>query len=229
MNDASPNNTSPNNTARKDNQCYPYELLPLPYDYDALEPYIDEETMYLHHDKHLRAYVEGLNAALEDYPALQKQSLTTLLSRCAALPERIRTAVRNNGGGVYNHDMYFTSMAPPEKGGTAPSGPLLEAINRSFGSVSLLKERMKASGMGRFGSGWAWLSVCTGGWLTIGSTANQDVIFTTGVCPILPLDVWEHAYYLKYHNLRGDYIDNWFEVVDWREVERRYHACTCLR
>ncbi|MFA9380940.1 MAG: superoxide dismutase [Acetanaerobacterium sp.] len=205
------------------NECYPYKLIPLPYDYDALEPYINEETMRLHHDKHLGAYVANLNKALTDYPALQKMPLTTLLARCSSLPEPVSEAVCNNGGGVYNHDLFFSLMSPePVK---TPSGPLLEAINQSFGSLERWRERFKACALGRFGSGWAWLAVCHGGWLTTASTANQDVLFPTGVCPILLLDVWEHAYYLQYQNRRAEYIDNWFNIVDWSLVEARYDAC----
>ncbi len=205
------------------NVRYPYELLPLPYAYDALEPYIDQETMRLHHDKHLRTYVDNLNKALADYPSLQGVPLTALLARWETLPEQIRESVRNNGGGVYNHDLFFSIMAPAQ--GQKPQGALLQAINRSFGSYERWMERFKAAALGRFGSGWAWLVVCHGGWLTIATTANQDVPFSSGVFPILLLDVWEHAYYLKYQNRRAEYIDNWFSVVNWQEVTRRYEAC----
>ncbi len=205
------------------NVCYPYKLIPLPYEYDALEPYIDQETMHLHHDRHLRTYVDNLNKALESCPSLQSVPLTTLLARCEALPEHVRESIRNNGGGVYNHDLFFSLMSPAK--GQGPKGALLESINRSFGSYDRWKERFKVCGLGRFGSGWAWLAVCHGGWLTIASTANQDVPFSPGVCPILLLDVWEHAYYLQYQNRRAEYIDNWFHVINWDAVSARFDAC----
>lgn len=206
-------------------QGYPYELIPLPYGYDALEPHIDAQTMHLHHDKHLRAYVDNLNKALADHPSLQTVPLTTLLCRCETLPGPLRESVRNNGGGVYNHNLFFSLMAPPNE--QRPTGALLEAIKRSFGSYEQWKERFKTAALGRFGSGWAWLAACHGGWLTIASTANQDVPFSAGVCPVLLLDVWEHAYYLKYHNRRAEYIDNWFSVVNWGAVSERYDRCLC--
>lgn len=205
------------------NPCYPYQLIPLPYAYDALEPYIDEETMHLHHDKHLQTYVDNLNKALAGCPSLQSVPLSALLARWETLPEQVRESVRNNGGGVYNHDLFFSLMAPAQ--GQKPQGALLQAICRSFGSYDRWQERFKAAALGRFGSGWAWLVVCHGGWLTIATTANQDVPFASGVCPILLLDVWEHAYYLKYQNRRAEYIDNWFSVVNWQEVSERYEAC----
>lgn len=204
------------------NERYPYELIPLPYAYDALEPYIDEETMHLHHDKHLLTYVDNLNITLASCPGLQSVPLVTMLARCETLPENVRESVRNNGGGVYNHDLFFSLMAPAK--GQKPEGALMDAITRSFGSFDRWKERFKAAALSRFGSGWAWLVVCHGGWLSIASTANQDVPFASGVYPILLLDVWEHAYYLKYQNRRAEYIDNWFNVVNWEAVGKRYEA-----
>lgn len=206
---------------------YPFTLLPLPYAYNALEPYIDTWTMHLHHDQHLKAYVENLNKALEKYPQFHDWPLQKLLLNKDQLPAEIRTAVINNGGGVYNHDMYFGLMTPRAR--KAPSGALLDGINRAFGSFDEFKAKLKAAGLERFGSGWAWLAVNKDGQLVIVSTANQDTVLPLSLCPVLLVDVWEHAYYLKYQNRRAMYIDNWFHVINWTAVEKRYAACMAER
>lgn len=201
---------------------YPFALRPLPYAYDALEPYIDEQTMHLHHDKHLATYVENLNKALAPYPRFHHYSLAQLLSPTAMLPRDIQTAVRMGGGGVYNHNLYFEGMSP--NAGGEPTGALGAAILRQFGSWAALKAQIKQSGLARFGSGWAWLVSDGRGRLLVLSTANQDTPLP--YCPIFPVDVWEHAYYLKYHNLRADYLDQWFYTVNWQRANERYLACT---
>lgn len=200
---------------------YPFTLTPLPYAYDALEPYIDEETMHLHHDKHLATYVENLNAALAPYPATHGLTLEELLFFPQRLPEKIRTTVQNNAGGVYNHDLYFSAMTPHSSG--APVGGLAAAIMRQFGSYEEFSRRLRQAGQTRFGSGWAWLATNSSGRLYILSTANQDVPFP--LCPVLPLDVWEHAYYLKYQNRRADYLANWMNTIDWERANERYQRC----
>jgi Fe-Mn family superoxide dismutase len=192
---------------------------PLPYDYTALEPHIDEQTMRIHHDKHHAAYVTNLNAALEKAPDLQQKSIEELLQRINSVPEEIKTAVRNNGGGHHNHTMFWEIMGPG-KGGT-PSGALGEAITSSFGTFDSFKEQFAKGGVGRFGSGWVWL-IDAGGKLAIESTANQDSPLMEGKKAILGLDVWEHAYYLKYQNRRPDYITAWWNVVNWDAVSQRF-------
>jgi superoxide dismutase, Fe-Mn family len=197
-----------------------FELPPLPYAADALEPYIDKTTMEIHHGKHHAAYVANLNKALESAPDLQGKSVEQLLAgNLAAVPEAIRTAVRNNGGGHANHTLFWKIMK--NGGGGAPSGKLGEAIAGTFGSFDTFKEKFAAAAMGRFGSGWAWL-VKKGGTLEIVSTANQDSPLLDGVAPVFGLDVWEHAYYLKYQNRRAEYIQAWWNVVNWAEVEKRF-------
>ena len=196
-----------------------HELLALPYAYDALEPFIDTMTMQIHHGKHHAAYVANLNAALEKAPELQTKSVDDVLRGLSTVPESIRTAVRNNGGGVANHNMFWAIMAP--KAGGEPSGTLADAIKASFGSFEAFKGEFKKAALGRFGSGWAWL-INTGGKVTIESTANQDSPLSEGKSPILTLDVWEHAYYLKYQNRRADYVDAWWSVVNWSEVAKRF-------
>ena len=196
-----------------------FTLPPLPYDYKALEPTIDEQTMRLHHDKHHAAYVNNLNAALEPYPDLQKKSIEELLAGVDALPEAIRKPVRNNGGGHANHTMFWEIMGPG-KGG-APSGALGDAINSAFGDFETFKKQVNDAGVKRFGSGWAWL-IDAGGKLVIESTANQDSPLMEGKKPILGVDVWEHAYYLKYQNRRPDYIAAWWNVVDWDAIAKRF-------
>jgi Fe-Mn family superoxide dismutase len=196
-----------------------HQLPPLPYDFGALEPHIDAQTMQIHHGKHHQAYVNNLNAALEKHSELQSKSAEDLIRDLTSVPDDIRTAVRNNGGGHVNHTMFWALMAP--NGGGAPSGALADAINAAFGSVDAFKEQFAKAGVGRFGSGWAWL-IDTNGKLSIESTANQDNPIMEGKKGILGLDVWEHAYYLKYQNRRPDYIAAWWNVVNWPEVARRY-------
>lgn len=196
-----------------------FELPSLPYAYDALEPYIDAQTMEIHHTKHHNAYVTNLNAALEKYPNLADKSLEELVENPQSVPEDIRTAVRNNGGGHYNHSIFWTVMSP--NGGGEPKGALASAISDAFGSFSDFKEKFSAAAAGRFGSGWAWLGF-KGGNLAVISMPNQDAPLMEGLTPILGLDVWEHAYYLKYQNRRPEYISNWWNVVNWEEVSRRY-------
>jgi Fe-Mn family superoxide dismutase len=195
-----------------------HELLPLPYAYNALEPHIDEQTMRVHHDKHHAAYVSNLNAALEKHPDLQKDSVEDLLRGINSVPETIRTAVRNNGGGHANHTMFWQVMGP--NGGGAPTGNVADAINTSFGSYDTFKEKFAKAGATRFGSGWAWL-LNTGGTLLVESSANQDSPLMEGKTAILGIDVWEHAYYLHYQNRRPDYIAAWFNVINWDEVNSR--------
>ncbi len=198
----------------------PFTLPSLPYAFDALEPHIDKMTMEIHHGKHHNAYVTNLNKALESAPALAGKSLEELLANnCAAVPENIRTAVRNNGGGHANHSMFWTIMGP-QKGGQ-PHGKLADAIKSAFGGLDQFKEKFNAAATTRFGSGWAWL-VNVGGKLDIYSTANQDSPIMEGKYPVMGLDVWEHAYYLKYQNRRPDYINAWWNVVDWEAVEKRF-------
>jgi len=199
-----------------------HECPPLPYAYDALEPYIDEQTMRIHHDKHHQAYVNNLNAALEKHPELFDKDLVDLLKDLGSVPEDIRTAVRNNGGGHANHTMFWLMMSG--EGGGSPEGPLAEAIDAGFGSFEAFKEAFSKAAATRFGSGWAWLAVDSSGKLSVVSTANQDSPVSQGLTPILCLDVWEHAYYLKYQNRRGDYIGAWWSVVNWREVADRFAA-----
>ncbi len=196
----------------------PHELPALPYDFAALEPHIDEQTMRIHHGKHHQAYVTNLNAALDKHPALHQKSLEDLLRDLSAVPEDIRTAVRNNGGGHWNHSLFWVIMGP--NAGGPPTGAIADAITGAFGSFEKFKEQFTQAAMGRFGSGWAWL-VDKGGRLEITSTPNQDNPLMEGHKAILGLDVWEHAYYLKYQNRRADYIAAWWNVVNWAEVNRR--------
>jgi Fe-Mn family superoxide dismutase len=193
-----------------------YELPPLPYAYDALEAAIDEQTMRIHHDKHHAAYVNNLNAALEKYPEHQGKDLTDLLRNLDRLPEDIRTVVRNNGGGHANHTLFWNIMGP--NGGGAPTGKLADEIASTFGSLDAFKEQFAKAATTRFGSGWAWLCREPGGKLHITSTPNQDTPLMEGHTPLLGLDVWEHAYYLRYQNRRPDYISTWWSVVDWNKV-----------
>lgn len=199
-----------------------HELPPLPYGFDALEPYIDERTMQVHHGKHHQGYVNKLNAALEKYPELQAKSVEELLSDLDAVPEDIRTTVRNNGGGHANHSQFWPAMKPG--GGGEPQGALADAINATFGSFESFKEEFSKAAATRFGSGWAWLCLDGAGKLVVTSTPNQDNPVTQGLKPILGLDVWEHAYYLSYQNRRPDYIAAWWNVVNWDEVAARYDA-----
>ena len=196
-----------------------FELPILPYTVDALEPFIDAQTMTIHHDKHHQAYVTNLNAALEKHPELAGRSLETLLGDLNAVPEDIRMGVRNHGGGTWNHNMFWENMAP--SAGGAPGGDLAKAIESGFGSFDAFKAGFEKAAMGRFGSGWAWL-VKKGSDLLILSTANQDNPMSDGMTPLLTLDVWEHAYYLKYQNRRAEYVTNWWNVVNWDDVARRF-------
>lgn len=198
-----------------------YSLPDLPYAYDALEPHIDAKTMEIHHGKHHQAYISKANAALEGHADLASKSIEDLVSDLSAVPEAIRGAIRNNGGGHANHSLFWTVMSPD--GGGAPSGELGDAINSTFGSLDAFKEQFSNAAATRFGSGWAWLSV-DGGNLVVESTANQDTPLSEGRTPILGLDVWEHAYYLNYQNRRPDYISAFFNVINWDEVARRYTA-----
>jgi Fe-Mn family superoxide dismutase len=196
-----------------------HSLPQLPYDYNALEPHIDEQTMRIHHDKHHAAYVNNLNAALEKHPELAGKSVDDLVKGINSVPEDIRTAVRNNGGGHVNHTMFWEIMGPG-KGG-APSGAIAEAITSTFGDFEKFKTQLNDAGAKRFGSGWAWL-LDVGGKLVIESTANQDSPLMEGKKPILGVDVWEHAYYLKYQNRRPDYLAAWWSVVNWDAVNKRF-------
>jgi superoxide dismutase, Fe-Mn family len=197
-----------------------HEVPPLPYDYSALEPHIDEQTMHLHHDKHHAAYVNNLNAALEKYPDLQGKSAEELIRDLNRLPDDIRTAVRNNGGGHVNHTMFWQIMGP--NGGGEPTGAIADAINRTFGSFDAFKQQFNDAGVKRFGSGWVWLCRDGSGGLHIESTANQDNPISDGHMPIFGNDVWEHAYYLKYQNRRPEYLNAWWNVVNWDEVNKRF-------
>lgn len=196
-----------------------YQLPELPYAYDALTPYIDEETMHLHHDKHHNTYVTNLNAAIEKHPELASKTVEELVSNLDAIPEDIRTAVRNNGGGHVNHTFFWEILAP--NAGGVPTGEVKEAIDATFGSFDKFKEEFAAAATTRFGSGWAWL-VLDGGKLSIISTPNQDSPLSEGKTPILGLDVWEHAYYLNYKNVRPEYIKAFWNIVNWDEVAKRY-------
>jgi Fe-Mn family superoxide dismutase len=195
-----------------------YTLPPLPYPTDALEPHIDKQTMEIHHGKHHNAYVTNLNAALEKHPELQSKSIEDLLRNINTVPEDIRTAVRNNGGGHYNHSMFWQIMGP--NAGGAPTGAIADAITGSFGTFDAFKEQVSKAGVGRFGSGWAWV-IDQGGKLVVESTANQDSPLMEGKKAVFGVDVWEHAYYLKYQNRRPDYIAAWWNVVNWAEVNKR--------
>ena len=197
-----------------------YQLPPLPYDYNALEPHIDEQTMHLHHDKHHQAYVDNLNKAIQGQAQFENLSVEDLLRRINEVPAEIRTAVQNNGGGHANHSMYWQIMKP--NGGGTPTGELADAINSAFGSFDNFKTAFNDAGTKRFGSGWAWLVLGQDGKLAVTSTANQDSPLMSGQFPIMGNDVWEHAYYLKYQNRRADYLNAWWNVVNWDEVARRY-------
>ena len=196
-----------------------FTLPALPYDFAALEPHIDAKTMEIHHGKHHQTYVNNLNAAIEKAPELAKKSLDDLLRNVSSLPEAVRTPIRNNAGGHWNHSMFWQIMAP--KAGGEPGGKLGQAITSTFGDFAKFREQFSAAGVGRFGSGWAWL-INTGGKLSITSTPNQDNPLMENQKAIMGLDVWEHAYYLKYQNRRPDYIQAWWNVVNWKEIENRF-------
>lgn len=197
-----------------------HELPKLKYSYNALEPYIDEMTMTIHHSKHHAAYINNLNAALEKYPELQEKTVEELIVSLDSLPDSIKTAVRNNGGGHLNHTFFWSILSP--KGNGEPEGDLMEAINSKFGNFAAFKEEFSKAAATRFGSGWAWLVLNKSAELSVVSTPNQDSPISEGLRPILGLDVWEHAYYLKYQNRRPDYVSEWWNVVDWAEVSRLY-------
>ena len=197
----------------------PFVLPPLPYDYDALEPHIDARTMEIHHDKHHAAYVANLNKAVTDHPDLGKKPIEELMRDLSAVPENIRTAVRNNGGGHCNHSLFWQMMK--KDGGGEPTGDLAKAIDAAFGNFSTFRENFGKAGLGQFGSGWAWL-VLDGKTLKIEPTPNQDTPLSTGKTPLLGVDVWEHAYYLKYQNKRADYINAWWNVVNWEFVAGQF-------
>ena len=197
-----------------------FKLMPLPYSYDALEPYIDKETMIIHHTKHHQTYVDNLNKLLAKNPELSSKSLEELLTNLDALPKSDKQGIINNAGGVYNHNFFWTIMAPNQDG--KPVGELATAIDNTFGSFDNFKAKFKESAASRFGSGWAWLVSDKDGKLSIISTANQDAPISLGLTPIIGIDVWEHAYYLKYKNKRADYIDNWWNVVNWNQANKNY-------
>jgi len=201
---------------------YPFSLPDLGYPYDALEPHIDARTMEIHHGKHHAGYTNNLNKALEGHPDLHDKSAEDLLRELDRVPEAIRTAVRNNGGGYVNHTLFWDIMRPG--GADRPSGDLSGALDAAFGSFDAFKEKLQSAAAGQFGSGWGWLVVEPGGGLRIVSTPNQDSPLSQGLTPILGVDVWEHAYYLKYQNRRPDYLTAWWNVVNWNAVEDRYTA-----
>ncbi len=201
-------------------ETYPFVARPLPYEYDALLPAIDEETLHFHHDKHYKTYVDNLNNTLADYPELQQMSLKELLISLEELPAAAQTPIRNNGGGVYNHELYFDAMKSPV--GQEVCGELAEAINRDFGSYKQWQEQMKQAAVGQFGSGWAWLLTDCDGKLSVVQTPNQNVPDLAVYTPLFLVDVWEHAYYLQYQNRRADYVDGWFSLINWRKAQKRY-------
>ncbi|MEE9268634.1 MAG: superoxide dismutase [Candidatus Krumholzibacteria bacterium] len=200
----------------------PFELPKLPYETNALEPHIDAKTMEIHHGKHHAAYTNNLNAALDKHSDLKDKSIEDLLTDLDAVPEDIRTAVRNNGGGFYNHNMFWTIISP--NAGGQPQDALATAISAAFGDFAKFQDTLATAAATRFGSGWAWLSVKSDGGLTVTSTPNQDNPISEGLKPILGIDVWEHAYYLNYQNRRPDYVKAWWNVVNWQEVARRFEA-----
>jgi len=206
-------------------ETYPFVVRPLPYETDALIPVLDGETLHFHHGKHYKTYVDNLNHILADYPELQKKSLKELLMGIDSLPAAIQTPIRNNGGGVYNHELYFDAMKSPV--GQEPAGALAAAIERDFGSFKDWKEKMKQAAVSKFGSGWAWLLSDKDGKLSIVQTTNQDVPDLDAYTSLLLVDVWEHAYYLQYQNRRADYVESWFTVINWRKAEKRYEEATC--
>ncbi|MEI7923036.1 MAG: superoxide dismutase [Planctomycetota bacterium] len=199
-----------------------FTLPPLPYDYAALEPHIDAKTMQIHHGKHHQAYITNLNNALKDHADLQSKTVEELISNLDAIPESIRMVVRNNGGGHYNHSLFWQVMGP--NGGGEPTGSLAAAIASDLGGFAAFKEAFTKAGLTRFGSGWAWLAVGKDGKLAVSSSPNQDSPLMEGATPILGNDVWEHAYYLNYQNRRPDYMAAWFHTINWAEVSRRYEA-----
>lgn len=205
------------------NEHYPFVNPPLPYAFDAMEPFIDTKTMELHHDRHLQTYVNNLNKILADYPEYQQFSLEQLLVYSSSLPDSIQTGIKNNAGGVYNHIFYFSLLHNPST--EQPANPLSAHITSSFGSFDAFQKAFTNAALSVFGSGYAWLVVDVLGRLKIITSANQDTPLTLNLCPILNLDVWEHAYYLKHYNVRADYISDWFHVVNWQQANRNLNAC----
>lgn len=201
-------------------QTYPFQNFPLPYPYNALEPYIDEKTMHLHHDKHLQTYIDNLNKALDNYPQFHSWTLEDLLRNIDFLPLEIKIPVWRNAGGVYNHQLFFKTLKPA--GAEAASAAVAQPILASFGGMAAFKDQMTEAALSVFGSGYAWLVMDPQKKLSIITTANQDTPIALSLYPLLPLDVWEHAYYLKYYNVRADYIKNWFSIINWQEVAKRY-------
>ncbi|MGD8372070.1 MAG: superoxide dismutase [Syntrophobacterales bacterium] len=201
-----------------------FTLPDLPYDFNALEPYIDARTMEIHHGKHHQAYIDNLNKALDKAPALQGKTLEEIVSNLTSAPEEVRTAIRNHGGGHYNHSLFWKIMTG--NGGGQPSGTLLDKINAAFGSFDAFKEKFSNAAITRFGSGWGWLSVDNGGGLVVSSTANQDNPLMEGLKPILGIDVWEHAYYLLYQNRRPEYVENFWNVINWEQVGENLKAAS---
>ncbi|WP_017328275.1 superoxide dismutase [Synechococcus sp. PCC 7336] len=210
----------PNSYLIAQSQTEEFILPSLPYDYDALDTYIDTQTMMLHHDKHHAGYVRNLNAAIDKHPELKGKSVEELLRDLDSIPDDIRTTVRNNGGGHANHTMFWEIMTPNGQG--QPTGAIARAIDDTFGDFGSFKQEFNAAGKGRFGSGWAWLVLTKDGELKITNTLNQDSPFLEGSYPVMGNDVWEHAYYLKYQNRRGDYLDAWWNVVNWEKVNERF-------
>ncbi|MGD8776458.1 MAG: superoxide dismutase [Syntrophobacterales bacterium] len=201
-----------------------FTLPDLPYDFNALEPYIDARTMEIHHGKHHQAYIDNLNKALDKAPALQGKTLEEIVSNLTSAPEEVRTAIRNHGGGHYNHSLFWKIMTG--NGGGQPSGTLLDKINAAFGSFDAFKEKFSNAAITRFGSGWGWLSVDNGGGLVVSSTANQDNPLMEGLKPILGIDVWEHAYYLLYQNRRPEYVENFWNLINWEQVGENLKAAS---
>ena len=202
------------------NEHYPFTLKPLPYSYEALEPYIDATTLHFHHDKHLQTYVDNLNKALQDCPAYHDWSLKSLVQCANILPEKIRTDIRNNAGGVFNHELYFNCMGPGRD--LRPEKELGAVIDKQFGSYEAWREKMKEAAVSQFGSGYAWLVSDPRHNLRILKTDNQNTPSLSIFRPLLLIDVWEHAYYLQYQNRRAEYVDNWFRIINWEYVEKRY-------
>lgn len=205
------------------NQHYKFELMPLSYPYDALEPYIDQRTVRIHHDGHLKTYVNNLNNTLEPYPKYHDWTLEKLIIFNRILPKKIQTPVRHNAGGVYNHQLYFNIMSPHSDKSDAKR--LMPEIEKQIGSYEEFADKFKKSALDVFGSGYAWLAMDRNGHLKIINTANQDTVLTINLCPVLLIDVWEHAYYLKYQNKRSDYIDNWFNIINWEQAEKNFIDC----
>lgn len=205
------------------NEHYKFINVPLPYAYNAMEPYIDAKTMKLHHSRHLQTYINNLNNTLEHYPQFQGWALEDLLFHLASLPKEIRESVKNNGGGVYSHWLYFSNLTDPAH--SKPAGALSEAITSTFTSMENFKAQFKKAALSVFGSGYAWLVLDAAEDLKIITTANQDTPLPLGLCPILNIDVWEHAYYLKHYNVRADYIEDWFHVINWENADRYYKHC----